>query len=84
MYQQLMSCGGKEITHFFDKNGQPIFKINRSRQILPILDIILERSKSNFGIANNLFWWNDPIYARGRITSAARRITIIDVAICNN
>lgn len=36
------------------------------------------KSSSAYGIANNLYWWNDPTYVIGMLTTRERKVMVLD------
>lgn len=69
----MFDYGGRDITHFFNEDGNPVMS--------ELLDLtaFYHRSKSSYGKANHLYWWNDPVYKIGEITECAREVLIIEV-----
>lgn len=71
----MLSLGSQHISYLFDAHGRP----KMDDVGVPILEAAAELSQSCFGLSHGLFWWNDPTYLVGRITSCARNIDVIDV-----
>lgn len=89
----LLIHAGKDISHYFDATGQPLRQISFSGKQMLILAAAMiespmpndstseaERAASAQTVAanTNYFWWNNPKYEIGMVTSYERRIRIIN------
>lgn len=72
MLGELLLYSGKDMSKFFTSIGRSTYKSELD------LSTFWATSTSDFGIANKLFWWNDPLYEIGRITAQERQIVLID------
>lgn len=72
MLGELLLYSGKDMSKFFVTIGDSKYKSGLD------LSVFWAASTSEYGIANNLFWWNDPMYEIGRITSQEREVNVID------
>lgn len=78
----LLQYGGKDLSHFFDKEtGKPIMRMTASGNMVPIFPPVLEKSDSDYFGNRHLYWWNDPMYVIGQITSQPRKIRIINTLL---
>lgn len=78
---ELWKYAGKNISTFFDSNGQPLKQISYSGRNQPLLAATLVKSMTNQidgSTAANTFWWNNPKYEIGFVTQQERIIRIIN------
>lgn len=62
--EQLMMFGGSDVSELFFK---------RPKNKLEMFDLT---SPSEYGMKNNLHWWNDPVCIVGGITAQERHICV--------
>lgn len=62
--QQLIKFSGIDISEIFN---------SREKHKLEMFDV---KSQNEYGKAKNLFWWNDPTYIIGGVTSQERQVCI--------
>lgn len=62
--KQLLHFGGLDVNDLFE---------DRLKSQMEMFDL---KSKSAYGIANDLYWWNDPTYEIGQVTVQDRHVCI--------
>lgn len=78
----LLQYGGKDISSFFEKEtGKPIMRMTASGNMVPIFPPVLEKPDSDFFEHRHLYWWQDPMYVIGQITTQPRKIRIINTLL---
>lgn len=77
---ELLRYVGKNISDFFDENGQPLERISYSGKKHPLLAATLVESTADQSIGSTLctFWWNNPRYEIGFVTRQERIIRIVN------
>uniref|UniRef100_A0A1I8N4C5 Cytochrome b5 domain-containing protein 1 n=1 Tax=Musca domestica TaxID=7370 RepID=A0A1I8N4C5_MUSDO len=75
----LLAFGGKDLSHFFHINHQPITEISsRSGKPRVLFPPILERAESELCATPCRLWSQDPRYHIGRLTARERKIRLIN------
>ncbi|XP_037961096.1 cytochrome b5 domain-containing protein 1 [Teleopsis dalmanni] len=78
----LAAFGGKDISHFFYENGEPITEISgRSGVIRVVFTPILETARTATAKSINDLWTRDPLYHIGNITACVRTVRIVNTFI---
>jgi len=77
---ELLRYAGKDISDFFDQNGQPLEEISYSGKKHPLLSATLIKSTADqiIGSTVSTFWWCNPRNEIGFVTQQERIIRIVN------
>jgi len=78
----LIAYAGKDLSTFFNRYGSPQMRLDVKGKSEPLLPAVFELANSDFEKTRECYWWEDPLYLIGRLTSQERRLRIINTLIC--
>ncbi len=68
---------GLDLSDYFDGNGKPKMKEDGSGEMVPIFPAVYEIA-SDENRVTGCYWWEDPLYMIGKVTSQEREIRILN------